>query len=513
MMLNFPLPYQDELIYSTIARAGVHHGITSPKQLLDEVYGDRKVIATTDLPNHLNCVAKQLPEKLRYDVEKLAYQHTLFPVYAPFTTEDRRQKCLRWMSSSSQGAVHLVLGVAASRVKQQLSMRYCPECLKEQKKRHGEYFWARQWQLTGADCCLLHGALSVAEPLRHGYHRHQFFPATPKFCQQGKCQPAHVQDRRITRQVVNLLSESPCESVSFEQWSAYYKKVATKGGCSRGKQIQYEKIRDRVAGYWSEQWLEKQGLLVTNDQTCWLRGIFRKHRKSFSYLEHIAAIRPFQDKEWRITDSIQEMKRDATHSSATEFQSRDHEQKRTSDKALNLKRGDWLKLVSAHGAKVARRMDGALYARLYRNDRFWLLDANKQHQRKRELPKKRIDWSKRDKKIVRELLRINLQLVDSLDSPRQSRNWFLSKLSHSATIEKNPAEFPLINRFFQRYCEDITDYQIRRITCALVRYQYPAHKPERWQLLRYTGLSDERLTPITERFLQEVLDYNARNTF
>ncbi|MFP7411255.1 TniQ family protein [Aeromonas veronii] len=52
-MLNFPVPYPDELIYSLVARAGIHLGLTSPKQLLDEVFANRHVIATVDLPNHL----------------------------------------------------------------------------------------------------------------------------------------------------------------------------------------------------------------------------------------------------------------------------------------------------------------------------------------------------------------------------------------------------------------------------------------------------------------------------
>jgi hypothetical protein len=36
-MLGFPVPYTEELLYSTIARAGVYDGETSPKQLLDQV--------------------------------------------------------------------------------------------------------------------------------------------------------------------------------------------------------------------------------------------------------------------------------------------------------------------------------------------------------------------------------------------------------------------------------------------------------------------------------------------
>jgi hypothetical protein len=48
-MLNFPLPYQNELIYSTVARAGIRLALSSPKQLLDEIFQNRKVIATVDL--------------------------------------------------------------------------------------------------------------------------------------------------------------------------------------------------------------------------------------------------------------------------------------------------------------------------------------------------------------------------------------------------------------------------------------------------------------------------------
>lgn len=58
-MLNFPMPYEQELIYSTVARAGVRLAFESPKQLLDAVFQNRKVIATVDLPCHLNSIVPQ----------------------------------------------------------------------------------------------------------------------------------------------------------------------------------------------------------------------------------------------------------------------------------------------------------------------------------------------------------------------------------------------------------------------------------------------------------------------
>ncbi|MCA1931792.1 TniQ family protein, partial [Rheinheimera sp.] len=97
-MLNFPIPYPNELIYSTVARTGTYLGISSPKQLLDEVYGDRKVIATMDLPCHLQAISNQLKRTGRYSVDELVYQHTLFPLYAPFVSEEHRLRVLKMMA-------------------------------------------------------------------------------------------------------------------------------------------------------------------------------------------------------------------------------------------------------------------------------------------------------------------------------------------------------------------------------------------------------------------------------
>ncbi len=83
-MLGFPIPHPEELVYSLVARAGVHSGILSPKQLLDDVYANRKIIATVDLSSHLTEISNQYPLSLNITVSSLIYQHTLFPIYAPF---------------------------------------------------------------------------------------------------------------------------------------------------------------------------------------------------------------------------------------------------------------------------------------------------------------------------------------------------------------------------------------------------------------------------------------------
>ena len=77
-MLGFPTPYPKELLYSTIARAGVHDGDTSPKQLLEKVFNNRKVIATIDLPSHIQVLSNQYPSTLGLDARTLIEHHTLW---------------------------------------------------------------------------------------------------------------------------------------------------------------------------------------------------------------------------------------------------------------------------------------------------------------------------------------------------------------------------------------------------------------------------------------------------
>ena len=232
-MLNFPIPYDKELLYSTVARAGIRQGIVSPKQLLDEIYGNRKVIATLDLPNQLEKVTRWLPPA--YNVETLAYRHTLFPLYAPFIPEERRKRCLAWMAGESQGAIHLAMGVAASIVKVPGHVRYCPGCLKEQGRAVGEYFWQREWQVAGVECCERHGELLNTAIPRPLVERHRYHAASPEACPLFPQKSVCARSVKIQDQIRHLLQQRPAVSPGFEQWSVHYHWLAQQHGFIRGQ--------------------------------------------------------------------------------------------------------------------------------------------------------------------------------------------------------------------------------------------------------------------------------------
>lgn len=505
-MLNFPTPYPNELIYSTIARAGIHHAITSPKQLLDEIFTNRKVIATIDLPSHLICVLRHLPPN--YTLEKLVYENTLFPIYALFSPESTRLRCLQWMENQSKGSIHLALGVAASKVKQITTHRYCHHCLKEQYNQYGEFFWSRLWYIQGANCCSKHKVkLSEFLPPAHLNGRHQFIPASFILDRKQPHNPAHELDLIVSRRVDELLNLPPTTSPTFHQWSQFYQRTAKRLGFNRGfKHIDHSKIHVAVIKTWDLKWLQQHHLDELESETCWLRAIFRKHRKSFSYLEHIIVLETFLPKGWTWVAILGEI-----HQLPAKHSNTDTPSERTKCKdilMLKEKRNEWMSLIKDFGIKPSRAKNAALYAWLYRNDKTWLLTKNKSfHALPASIPKK-VDWPLRDWHMVMRLFKIFYQSLDDLSLPRQSRNWYLRQLPQHSTVEKNLYQLPLTHKFLNTFSEDISSYQIRRITRTIIQFKKMNQHPVNWQLLRHSGLSEERLTDEALKFLNQMKRMN-----
>lgn len=501
-MLNFPLPYPNELIYSTVARAGIYLGISSPKQLLDEVYGSRKVIATMDLPCHLQAISNQLKRTGRYSVDELVYQQTLFPLYAPFVSEEHRLKALKMMAVSSQGAVHLMLGVAASRVKSINRFRYCDVCMQQQQIKYGECFWLREWYFPGLCVCPEHGPLTLLSE-KISDHRHLFLPLQQAI---GKTQSrADVSSGQkvlacLARELIQL---SPGASPTFEQWTAFYHKLASDFGFSRGKQVLHDRVYDYIKQKFSVLTLSELHLHgLDSSESFWLRSMFCKHRKAFSYLEHLIVWAAFLPGMTPAEILKQVLKAGSKMPPTVEMT----DAWQAPALVDLLKRETWQKLTLEHGIKAARKVEfgGAVYAWLYRHDRAWLLKFNRQQKQPRELPGFKIDWHQRDLLTIRALRKLPACADLMYKGPRISANYLLSHLPNHSSIEKNLDKLPLVRMYLQRYTETITEYQLRRLATTCAGFYEDGVELKQWVALRKAGLSKERFTTDTQRVLNEL---------
>ena len=154
MISNFPTPYPDELIYSVIARYAIHNGILSPKYLTEELFKNRNLTPTYDLPSHIDTLASYLPDQ--YNALTLISQHTLLPIYLPFQTDTVMHYAVEALRSEKHYPLHTKLGKNASLIKAVSFFRFCPHCWQEQIEQYGEVYWKRSWQITGYEYCTGH---------------------------------------------------------------------------------------------------------------------------------------------------------------------------------------------------------------------------------------------------------------------------------------------------------------------------------------------------------------------
>lgn len=499
-MLNFPIPYPDELIYSTVARSKIKAGITSPKQLLDDVFGDRKVVATVDMPCHLSKITKHYPTGL-YDVSTLAYKHTLFPLYATFIPEERRQKCMHWMSEQSQGAIHLAIGKNASRLPPIKFLRFCTGCFDEQLAQYGEWYWSRLWQIQGLTCCLKHGTLLNSSHEYRPISRHDYIAPDPHNCKVRIQIPSSADDIFIAEKINELLHLPSQTSPSYVQWSDFYKKLALDSGCLRGsKHIYYDKIVDKIKSRWSDSLLEQYSLNHLGTETSWLHGIFRKHRKSFSYLEHVIVIEALLSNDWSFQEIIRLVKAQKFEKSKTE---REATVLHIDSTTLLSNRDLWVQLLREQKSiKSARAINRALYAWLYRNDKVWLMSINKKNHKYHVPEGTKINWNKRDIEIVRLLIEKNKAIIWDMYTPRRSKKWWMQQTNSISIVEKNLDKLPLVSAFLVRYSEYVSDYQIRRVSRVLIESIDKKESLSRWVVLRQAKLSEQRMTSVTDRFLE-----------
>ena len=498
--MYFPKLHPDELLYSAIARCRVHLGIGNHKTLLHMLFGDSKVAAITDLPTHLI----QLTNNTGLVAEGVIQNHTLFPLYAPFIPPERRTDLFQAMLASNRPTIGLS-GASTALVKWPEWLRYCPFCFEDMATCFGEPYWRRSWQIRGIDACPKHGCqlLDSPTPFRRA-QRHEFHPASSLLLSRDlHTRPASEEAIRIAKAATQLLTLEEVQSLGYGRWTNLYRYLAKECGARRGRQVRADVIWEKILASHCRAWLSANGLLTSGVAPPWLLAIFRKHRKGFSALQHLivwTSLRPDQ----HVSELIREAKA-CQNDSIVQYRSHPTELGKLKSYQIA-----WIHALDNFGSAKAARENGgaACYAWLYRHDRHWLMAMN--HARKLRLGNNsHINWLDRDRALVRLLIKISKGSDDDLSLPRRSCNWFLQQIPHRASVRRHLDKLPLCRSFLERYAESIAEYQIRRLTKAILYDRTAGRSSRPWELIRHCGLEERKMAPLAARFL----DYLRSNYY
>jgi hypothetical protein len=290
-----PKLYRDELFYSMAARYHRHVGNVAFRDTSGELFGDRFMRPTFDLPSHLPAFLDRVPPERHLSVERLALEHTHLPYYTAYLPAERREEALRRMVAGGR-SLHVSLGLNGFLVPAVSALRFCPSCLAEMTAEEGEWWWRRAHQLPGVLVCPDHGcSLRVSTVSLLSRDHHAFAAASPSTCRPDA--PALLPNvsgesverlRRVSEESARLLV-SPGHFKTSDERKEFYRACLGQAGFLKSTQIDVETLLGAFSSYWEEILGLLPGVGAGSDPASleWLLLLCRKQQKSTHPLLHV----------------------------------------------------------------------------------------------------------------------------------------------------------------------------------------------------------------------------------
>jgi len=491
-----PAPYPDELLYSVIARSAYRNAHWSPKGLMGAAFGDRAVLACPDLPGQLSLLAGTAGDQWQLSSSEIALRYTLVGYYTHYLGATERDRFLGLMTGKS-AHLHLRLGICSGGVRAPSKFFLCPVCTQLDIRQYGETYWRRSHHLPGVLVCPVHAVslIETAVPFRP-LGRHEHHHARAQYLEQGvavltSSAAASAEVLALARAAAGLLDAAVCDGGPLHDYREQLHARGFKG--ASGVEGLWLNLRE----LWGDEVLQKlfRSGAGTNAPP-WLREIFRKPRRPLHPLKHLLIARvllahevhigtpaPRSGKTWGIFRNA-DLRRQAhelaqkgltTNGVATrlgvDWKTADRLLQplpvvpdRVRDSTYLVDREAWSSVAEKHpglGRTKLRLQEPALYARLYRGDREWLMQHGARIPKNPGHP--RVSWPLRDEALSKMVQALATQIKNSTPMRRASASHVLGLLGARTTVNRNGVRLPLTTAAIAAHCESVEDFQVRRI--------------------------------------------------
>ncbi|WP_027093533.1 TnsD family Tn7-like transposition protein, partial [Cohnella thermotolerans] len=404
-MINFPSPYEDEILYSLLARYGIRSGNTSHRAVLHDVFGSDDFTACLELQPGIGRMISNLPVRSTITAEQLIYRNTLYLFYTAFRNAEQAQSIFNEMLGEHGRDIHNAIGLMSSSVKPHDYFQYCPLCNQDDLKKHGELYWRRIHQIPGVSICVKHGIwLSKSQVPIRGTTKYVFTAPTQKNCLGNIVH--EVTDKNLLGQyscIVNdierLLNNNYPKRRMDWFYLCYKKQLLQKGYASEKGRVDHKRLQKDFIEFYDMELLDILQSSVIGESN-WLKLIFQKHRKGFHPVRHLLAMHFLGlslDDVFHAEESQLIIERETKGNRPKRKIMKKTMTKEYKDKARNERRDAWLQMRNQYpnlGRLELRKLNPKVYAWLYLYDREFLMNNMPEM-----LPKKagslRYDWEAR----------------------------------------------------------------------------------------------------------------------
>ena len=296
MLAFFPSIFEDELLYSVLARYHKRSGNISNKDSALDLFGKKKAYIIPDLTTDLGVLFERVNPFINSSIDEWLNYHTLYNYYTNFTSKEIKQSVKdKMLNSCGNNSLHYSTGQMAGTVKEPVYFRYCPACFEEDIQMNGEAYWRTYHQLPSVFICFKHSVLLEDSSLLIRQGNSSFFYPNIENCvkNHGKSDFTKV-DIEMLRHFAVESSKLNQKDYKFDQLNLleiYHYLLNREGYVKSNGTIDQRRLnKDFIKTFEINLLTLMQSIPSGVDGDCWLRAITRKHRKSFHPIRHLLLI-------------------------------------------------------------------------------------------------------------------------------------------------------------------------------------------------------------------------------
>lgn len=154
MIVQFPLFYPDELVYSLLSRYYEHSGYLRYVFAAEDLFVSKIVRPDIEFVNQYKAAALQMITK-DMPMKRVIEKHTMFSYYGRFIDKERRNNAFQALEQM-QGNYRNLLPIPKMKEGESRYLRYCPCCVKDDREKYGETYWRRVHQIREIRICHVH---------------------------------------------------------------------------------------------------------------------------------------------------------------------------------------------------------------------------------------------------------------------------------------------------------------------------------------------------------------------
>lgn len=501
-MMNFvPIIYEDELLYSVIARYQRMAGIVSRGALMKDVFGKNIGAKSILFPTGIDRFINNLPPTSKISANEIIFNHTMFPFYAAFLSKERTNYITRVMREDQGLAAENYLGIGGvGKIRLGKHLRYCPVCFREDLKRLGESYWRRSHQIVGSLYCKEHHVSLKNSAVLNTNNRFAYRCADKSVCSMEITQDIYSEEiKSFNKTYVNnadylLKGNYMRKNFSFII-AAYVDLLRERELASVSGNLYLKKVQSEFLNYYPNNYLMlMQSQVDLKNKKNWLRNFVVNDGHNKNPLRHLLYLQFLgvsPKKFFNINKVIGRKTTNKNYSPKFDIEER---------------KKQWLKITEDNkGANRGelQKIGKGLHTWIRRYDREWYDKVTP-----RPFPKKRtkgsVEWERRD----RECLELAKQAVKSImGKPGKPIRVTPSSITHEVgegNWFKRSKKLVKTRSFMEQETESLEDFRLRKIKWAIKEMRKNGEYITPYKVMVFAGFdSNEKVKRMVEDELEK----------